>query len=135
MNDEDIQTVLAKRHHNGGDFWATEDGRVYVGSPFSTLSSLGILHELGLPSTHEAVVGGVELIFRAWRDDGQIRLGPNAPLYPCYTAEAASSESSLRTRAWRRSQGHKPEHILLTSDLLRRAQASARMPGCLSMPG
>ncbi len=29
----------------------------------------------------------------------------------------------------------KPENILLTSDLLRRAQASARMPGCLSMPG
>jgi hypothetical protein len=85
----DILTIIGKRHHNGGDFWATPDGRIYVGSPFSTISSLGMLHELGVQRTHEAVQGGLELIFDAWRDDGRIRLAPKAPLYPCYTAEAA----------------------------------------------
>ena len=85
----DVDAILARRHGNGGDYWATPDGRIYVGSPFSTLSSLGMLHELGVPASHEAVRGGLDLVLAAWRDDGRIRLGPTAPLYPCYTAEAA----------------------------------------------
>lgn len=85
----DIDAILAMRGHNGADFWATEDGRIYVGSPFSTLSSLGMLHELGVTAAHEAVRGGLELILAGWREDGKIRLAPKAPLYPCYTAEAA----------------------------------------------
>ena len=85
----DIDAILAKRHDNGGDFWASADHRLYVGSPFSTLSSLSMLHELGLTSSHEAVRGGIDLVWEAWRDDGKIRLAPKAPLYPCYTAEAA----------------------------------------------
>ena len=85
----DIEAILAKRHHNGGDFWATTDSRIYVGSPFSTLSSLGMLHELGVTRSHEAVRGGLDLVLGAWREDGRIRLAPNAPLFPCYTAEAA----------------------------------------------
>ena len=89
MNDGDVHIILAKRHHNGGDYWATADGRIYVGSPFSTLSSLGMLYELGVSEAHEAVEGALALVFGAWRDDGRIRLAPKAPLYPCYTAEAA----------------------------------------------
>lgn len=85
----DIDAILAERHHNQGDFWATPDGRIYVGNPFSTLSSLAMLHELGVTSSHEAVRGGLDLVLEAWRDDGRIRLAPKAPLYPCYTAEAA----------------------------------------------
>ncbi|NIS26924.1 prenyltransferase, partial [candidate division KSB1 bacterium] len=85
----DIDAILAKRHHNGGDFWATPDGRIYVGSPFSTLSSLGMLHELDVTSSHEAVCGGLNLILDAWREDGRVRLAPRVTLYPCYTAEAA----------------------------------------------
>ncbi len=85
----DIDAILAKRHDNGGDFWASADHRLYVGSPFSTLSSLSMLYELGLTSSHEAVRGGIDLVWQAWRDDGKIRLAPKAPLYPCYTAEAA----------------------------------------------
>jgi len=88
-HETDIEAILAKRHHNGGDYWATPDGRIYVGSPYSTLASLGMLHELGLTASHEAVRGGLDLVFEAWRDDGRIRLAPKAPLYPCYTAEAA----------------------------------------------
>ncbi len=92
MNTErraDIDAILARRRANGGDFWATPDGRIYVGSPFSTLASLGMLHELSLDASHEAVRGALNLVLAAWRDDGQIRLAPKAPLYPCYTAEAA----------------------------------------------
>lgn len=87
--DADAKAILAKRRHNGGDYWATPDGRLYVGSPFSTLSSLLMLYELGVPAKHEAVSGGLELTLEACRDDGKIRLAPTAPLYPCYTAEAA----------------------------------------------
>jgi len=85
----DLETILGRRHQNGADYWATPDGRVYVGSPFSTLGALGMLHELGVRRSHEGVRGGLRLILDAWRDDGRIRLAPDAPLYPCYTAEAA----------------------------------------------
>ena len=47
----DVEAILAKRHSNGGDFWATLDGRIYVGGPFSTLASLGV-------SFHTPVVNG-----------------------------------------------------------------------------
>ncbi|MCG8606049.1 prenyltransferase, partial [bacterium] len=87
--ESDIKTILARRHDNGGDFWATPDGRIYVGNPFSTLSSLGMLYELGVGADHKAVEGGLTLILNACREDGRIRLAPKAPLYPCYTAEAA----------------------------------------------
>ena len=42
----DIEAVLARRQDNGGDYWASADGRLAVGAPFSTLTSLLILHEL-----------------------------------------------------------------------------------------
>ncbi|HSJ45123.1 MAG TPA: hypothetical protein VK923_10630 [Euzebyales bacterium] len=88
-HDADVAAIVARRHDNGGDFWATAEGRVYVGNPFSTIASLAMLHELGVPADHEAVQGGLELILDACRDDGRIRVAPKAPLYPCYTAEAA----------------------------------------------
>ncbi len=84
----DIDAILARRHDNGADYWGTEDGRIYVGNPYSTISSLGILHELGVPKSHEAVQGGLRLILDASRDDGRVRVGPKSPMYPCYTAEA-----------------------------------------------
>jgi hypothetical protein len=87
--DADITAILGRRHDNGADYWATPDGRIYVGNPFSTLLSLGMLHELGVPASHEAVSGGLALILAACREDGRIRVAPKAPMYPCYTAEAA----------------------------------------------
>ncbi len=85
----DIEAILARRRDNGADFWASPEGKIYVGNPFSTIGSLLILHELDLPPEHEAVTGGLELILAACRDDGRIRVGPKSPMYPCYTAEAA----------------------------------------------
>jgi hypothetical protein len=88
-NMPDIEAVLARRHDNGGDYWASSDGRLSVGDPFSTLSSLLILHELGLKHTHEAVRGALQLILERWRDDGRYRLSPSGTLYPCDTAGTA----------------------------------------------
>ncbi|MBI4663121.1 MAG: prenyltransferase [Verrucomicrobia bacterium] len=85
----DIEAVLARRRDNGGDYWASADGRLAVGAPFSTLSSLLILHELGVTRTHEAVKGGLRLILEAWREDGRFRLAPGGGLYPCATADTA----------------------------------------------
>ena len=85
----DIEAILARRHDNGADFWATPEGKIYVGNPFSSITSLSMLHELDVPPEHEAVSGGLELILAACRDDGRIRVGPKSPIYPCYTAEAA----------------------------------------------
>lgn len=85
----DIDLILGKRHHKDGDYWATPDGRIYVGNPFSTIGSLLMLHELDVGPEHEAVRGALDLVLEQWRDDGKIELGPRAPLYPCYTAEAA----------------------------------------------
>lgn len=85
----DVEAVLARRHDNGGDYWASADGRLGVGDPFSTLTSLLILHELKVARTHEAVRGALNIILAAWRDDGRYRLAPSGTLYPCYTAAAA----------------------------------------------
>jgi len=44
--EKDIKKILDHRYDNGGDFWATPDGRIYKGNPFSTIGSLAILYEL-----------------------------------------------------------------------------------------
>jgi hypothetical protein len=85
----DVEAVLARRHDNGADFWASADGRLGVGEPFSTLTSLLVLHELKVTRSHEAVHGALELVRRAQRDDGRYRLAPSGALYPCATAAAA----------------------------------------------
>lgn len=85
----DIDFILSKRNANGADFWASADGKVYVGNPFSTIGALLMLHELDVPADHEAVAGGLDLILKCCRPDGRIRVGPKSPMYPCYTAEAA----------------------------------------------
>ena len=85
----DVDAILARRHDNGADFWATSDGRLAVGDPFSTLTSLVILHELKVPRTHEAVHGALDLVRGAWRADGRFRLAPGGAIYPCATAAAA----------------------------------------------
>ena len=85
----DVEAVLARRHDNGADYWASADGRLCVGEPSSTLNSLLILHELKLAQTHEAIRGALRLVLDAWREDGRYRLTPGGALYPCSTAAAA----------------------------------------------
>ena len=85
----DVESVLARRHDNGGDFWASADGRLGVGSPFSTLESLLILHELGVTREHEAIRGALDLLLGSWREDGRFSGAPGATRYPCTTANVA----------------------------------------------
>ena len=85
----DINAIVARRHDNGGDYWATADDRQGVGEPFSTLTSLLVLHELGVSRAHEAVQGAIRMILHAWRNDGRYRLAPTGALYPCSTVAAA----------------------------------------------
>jgi len=42
----DVDAILPRRHDNGDDHWASPDGKVSVGNPFSTISALAMLHEL-----------------------------------------------------------------------------------------
>jgi hypothetical protein len=87
----DVEAVLDRRYDNGGDHWASSDGRIGVGTPFSTLEAPLILHELGVGRTHEAVRGALRLILESCRNDGRCRVAPKGTIYPCHTANAARS--------------------------------------------
>ncbi len=89
--EEDVDAVLARRHDNGGDFWASEDRRLGKGGPFSTLESLLILSELGVARSHEAVRGAADLLLGACREDGRFRVAPKGTMYPCHSAIAAAA--------------------------------------------
>jgi hypothetical protein len=85
----DVEAIIAKRYDNGGDYWASADGRLAVNHPFSTLGSTLMLSELGVNLSNPILKGATELILKAWREDGRFRLAPSGTLYPCYTATTA----------------------------------------------
>lgn len=85
----DVEAILSHRHDNGADFWATPDGRVGKGAPFSTLECAEYLAELGVDSGGEALRGAAALIWDTWREDGRFRVYPGGGGYPCQTAAAA----------------------------------------------
>jgi len=60
----DIEAILAKRYDNGGDYWASKDGRLAVGHPFSTLTCVLMLTELGLELSNDVLKGATELILK-----------------------------------------------------------------------
>ncbi len=84
----DVERILAKRRDNGGDLWATPDGRLAKGSPFTTLECAAILAELGLDPGDPVLKGTAELILGARREDGRFRLSPRGAIYPCHTIAA-----------------------------------------------
>jgi hypothetical protein len=87
----DADAILSRRHDNGADLWATKDGKLNVGSPFSTLGSAMLLAELGMPPDDPALRGAADLIFSAQRGDGRFRLSPAGAIYPCHTINAANA--------------------------------------------
>ena len=89
LYENDVATLLEKRRDNGGDFWATADGRWGVGSPFSTYDCALMLTELGLKKSDPALKGAAEVLWSTWREDGRFRPAPKASMYPCHTANAA----------------------------------------------
>lgn len=84
----DIDAIVATRTANGGDFWATADGGLARGGPFSTLEAPALLVELGVDSSDEAMEGAADLLLGAWREDGRFRLSPRGSIYPCHTINA-----------------------------------------------
>ncbi|UCF97142.1 MAG: hypothetical protein JSV89_18505 [Spirochaetaceae bacterium] len=85
----DVQTIVRMRHHNGGDFWATPDGRIGKGSPFSTRDCVLMLIELQTPLSDPLLRGAAELAFQLWREDGRFRAFPRGTIYPCHTIGTA----------------------------------------------
>ncbi len=92
---EDIAFVLARRMDNGADFWATPQGSLVKGGPFSTLEAAYILSELGLDPADPALNGAAVLLWNAQREDGRFQLVPKSSIYPCQTIFAARTLCAL----------------------------------------
>lgn len=87
----DIDAILSHRGDNGADLWATPDGRLLKGAPFTTLESVGYLLELGLSPDDPVLKAAAALIFKGWKEDGRIKIAPDGTPYPCHTALAANT--------------------------------------------
>ena len=109
----DIDAILARRHDQGADLWATPDRRLIKGSPFSTLGSSLLLLELGMRPDEPVLKEAAELIFCAWREDGRFRLAPQSAIYPCHTIIAANALCHLGHAGDSRLQ-KTFEHLLAT---------------------
>ena len=104
--EDDIQIILSHRKDNGADFWATPEGNLLKGGPFSTLEAAYLLTELGADLEHEeeALSGAASLIWNAWREDGRFQLVPKSTIFPCQTIYAARTLCSLGYSADERLQ-------------------------------
>lgn len=85
----DVDAILAKRHDNGGDYWATPDRRLNIGSPFTTLECAFMLLELGMLPSEPVLKETANLILSSRREDGRFKLSPQGAIYPCHTINAA----------------------------------------------
>lgn len=86
---KDVEAIVQRRHDNGGDFWATPDGRWGVGSPFSTMDCALMLTELGVARSDPVLKGAAATLLNMWQEGGRFRAAPKGTIYPCYTANAA----------------------------------------------
>jgi hypothetical protein len=84
----DVDLILARRYDNGADYWATPDGRISKGSPFTTLDSALMLADLGMDPAEPVLKGTADLIFSTLRSDGRFRVSPQGAIYPCHTINA-----------------------------------------------
>jgi hypothetical protein len=91
----DVEAILATRHDNGADYWATPDRRLSKGGPFSTLEAPALLVELGVDPAEHVLRETAALILSTWREDGRFKLSPGGAIYPCHTINAARVLSQL----------------------------------------
>ncbi len=91
----DIAYILSKSRDNGAEFWATPDGNLIKGGPFSTLEAANMLSELGVGASHSALAGAAALIWQAQRADGRFSLVPKSSIFPCQTIHAAKTLCAL----------------------------------------
>lgn len=92
---DDIAYILSNSCDNGAEFWATPDGNLMKGGPFSTLESAYMLTELGLDIAHPMLAGAAALIWQAQRSDGRFSLVPKSSIFPCQTIHAAKTLCAL----------------------------------------
>ena len=95
LYEDDIAFLLSHRGDNGADFWATPQGSLVKGGPFSTLEAANILGELGLTPADPALRGAAALLWNAQRDDGRFQLVPKSSIFPCQTIFAARTLCAL----------------------------------------
>lgn len=87
----DLEMILAARHANGADFWATPDGKLGMERPISTLTALLIMSDLKVARDHEALQGAANLVLGSCQADGRVKIAPRGSIYPCHTAIAAAA--------------------------------------------
>lgn len=91
----DIDEIISKRFVNGADFWATADGAVAKGGPYSTLEAGILLSDLGYDKRSPELLGAANVIFGNIKKDGRIRSFSTGAIYPCQTANAAKTLCKL----------------------------------------
>lgn len=57
----DVEFIVARRHDNGDDLWATPDRKLAKGGPFSTLGAARLLTELRVDPTDPILVAARDL--------------------------------------------------------------------------
>ncbi len=90
-NSPDIEVLLSHAHDQGADLWATPEGSLITGAPFSTLDCALMLVELGLMPEDPLMQGLSERFFSVWQNDGRFKLYPKGSIFPCQTALAAKA--------------------------------------------
>jgi len=85
----DIALIMSKINHNGGELWATEDKKIWKGSPFATRDVAIMLSDLGFTKEDGIIRDIADLIFSSWKPDGRFRVSPSGSIYPCQTIGAA----------------------------------------------
>lgn len=81
----DIDVIMSKKDHLGGDLWTTKDNRIGKGSPYSTRDVAIMLTELGFTKQDPIIKDIASQIFKTWQPDGRFKLTPAGAIYPCYT--------------------------------------------------
>jgi hypothetical protein len=92
----DVEAILARRHDNGGDFWATPDRRLGKGSPFSTIDCVLMLSELGMDISEPVMKKAAELILSSWREG---ILGYSVAIWGYTTSPSGEAAAQLRQAA------------------------------------
>ena len=87
----DIELIFSHQADNGAGLWATPEGTLVKGGPFSTLEATYLLAELGLTTEDPTLAAAAELLWRARREDGRFCLVPKNTIFPCPTIHAARS--------------------------------------------
>jgi hypothetical protein len=91
----DIDAILSRRRDNGADIWASPDGNLLKGSPFSTLEAAYILAELGCAPDEPTLAAAAALIWNTQRENGRFAPVPKSASFPCQTIHAAKTLSYL----------------------------------------